>query len=842
MARRGRWVRAGVLVAIVALIVGRWAAVATVDMLWAEALGAGATHLLIRRLQTALALFAFATAAVWCVGNLYLVYRAIGSVRVPRRVGNIEILEAVPRRYLLAGAVVLGVILAAVLSYGAGGWWQVRALQGQEVVVGTSDPMLGRDWGYYLFELPWNRTLHAFAVKLSGVMLVIVFLLYVVVGGVRRVGRRLTVAALARSHVAGLLCAFAITLFWGYRLEPVEYIAGVHGVPVDIVLTRVRLPVARLLSVLALFAAVASLAWIWFPRALVMAASWAGLAGASFVGHYVAPGFAAAVRAPAEREMSQLRAESRRSAEAAFGLPRQVGRPELLRFGDTADLARRAGEVPLWDEFAVSLFLERGVPAEPNTRFTPPALGLYGDGRAGPVPVYLAVRIPDPATLGGVEWGEIHAGRLATTRGVVAIAAGGTSSARLPLFVSDLAEPDRASATVTELALADPDVRFAPGLINFAILSADVEALGVRVSSFWRRLAFAWVLQSGRLLTDRTAGTARRLIWRRDVAERLKAYAPFATFGAAYPVVAGDRLYWLAPGYVHASAFPFAPAARYGDRTVRYLRWGMTGVVDASSGRTAVYAVADPDPLTAAWARLAPELVRPWGDFPPPLAPHVRYPVELFDVQSEVWRALELEGVPFRPPGAGSGATWWIGGGGAEATGRLYRVGVREAGDPAVLAGLLLGTVRDGAARTEIVPVDTGARIPGPSEIGRRFARLHDPLASMPGLVRVVPAGQDVLYVQAAYGMDHGPEALPEVRSVAVGWHGQAAVGATLREAVERLAAPGLRGGPPGSWVEVQRWFRRLDGALRRGDWRGFGEAYEALRRLLGTAPPDSVW
>src|SRR3989337_3064260 len=91
MRPRRAWVRAAVLLALLGLLVGRWAAVSVANGLWAESLGVEATHTAIAQLKLTLLALAFAVAATWSLGNLYLVYRTIGSVHVPRRLGNLEI-------------------------------------------------------------------------------------------------------------------------------------------------------------------------------------------------------------------------------------------------------------------------------------------------------------------------------------------------------------------------------------------------------------------------------------------------------------------------------------------------------------------------------------------------------------------------------------------------------------------------------------------------------------------------------------------------------------------------------------------------------------------------------
>ena len=88
---------------------------------------------------------------------------------------------------------------------------------------------------------------------------------------------------------------------------------------------------------------------------------------------------------------------------------------------------------------------------------------------------------------------------------------------------------------------------------------------------------------------------------------------------------------------------------------MRYLRSRMVGVVEAWTGRTSVYLQRDPDPLSAAWARLTPEIVQPVGAMPSALRSHVRYPRGLFDLQLDVLARTRLRGRVRRDSGGGTG-------------------------------------------------------------------------------------------------------------------------------------------------------------------------------------------
>ena len=55
--------------------------------------------------------------------------------------------------------------------------------------------------------------------------------LYTLVGALRWSGGRPAINDHARAHIGGLLVALALTLAWGYLLEPYELVAGLAGVP-----------------------------------------------------------------------------------------------------------------------------------------------------------------------------------------------------------------------------------------------------------------------------------------------------------------------------------------------------------------------------------------------------------------------------------------------------------------------------------------------------------------------------------------------------------------------------------------------------------------------------------
>src|SRR5207244_3232340 len=225
--RRALLVGVGLLVAV--LVGGRWLALETAERAWGASLPGGSAYLTTRDFARLVSGLLLVGAIAWGTANLLFVYRSIGSMQLSRRLGDLEIVEAVPQPLLLAGTIACGLAFGFLLSLGTGDWWMAAALASRPPTFGVTDPVLHQDLGYYLGQLPWTERLRELALVAVGSASVVVALLYVGIGSLR-FRRWLPYAnAHARAHLGVLLALLALTLTWGALLDPAESVAGLHG-------------------------------------------------------------------------------------------------------------------------------------------------------------------------------------------------------------------------------------------------------------------------------------------------------------------------------------------------------------------------------------------------------------------------------------------------------------------------------------------------------------------------------------------------------------------------------------------------------------------------------------
>ena len=217
--------------------------------------------------------------------------------------------------------------------------------------------------------------------------------------------------------------------------------------------------------------------------------------------------------------------------------------------------------------------------------------------------------------------------------------------------------------------LTRPELYFSPTLEGYAVAGTDVKpsgcadsapytgTKGVRMSSFVRRLAFGLAFMDYNLVGSGAINHDSQMLWVRNVRDRVEKLAPFLSYdGDPYPVVLDGRVLWVIDAYTSTSRYPYAEAV--GDdirlsensgipRDANYVRNSVKAVVDAYDGTVSMYIVDDTDPIVRAWSHVFPSLFSPASEMPDGLRDHLRYPEDLFRVQTNVYSKYQLQPADF---------------------------------------------------------------------------------------------------------------------------------------------------------------------------------------------------
>ncbi|SON62209.1 hypothetical protein MSIMFI_03730 [Mycobacterium simulans] len=207
------------------------------------------------------------------------------------------------------------------------------------------------------------------------------------------------------------------------------------------------------------------------------------------------------------------------------------------------------------------------------------------------------------------------------------------------------------------IAQSDPDYAIVGGAPGFEPREYDTDtskysytgAGGVPIGNWFNRMVFATKFTERNILFSRAIGSQSKVIIYRDPKQRVQQVAPWLTTDTnAYPAVVNGRILWIVDAYTTLDTYPYAQRASLEGpvttaagaltpgKQVSYARNSVKATVDAYDGTVTLYEFDRDDPVLQAWIRAFPGSVKPEQAIPAELRVHFRYPENLFRVQREL--------------------------------------------------------------------------------------------------------------------------------------------------------------------------------------------------------------
>jgi uncharacterized protein len=844
--RGGRLVIAIAVGLVLVAVLGRALTALYVEVLWQAQ--AGYLSVFWRRLLWEWGVRAVAGLVVAALVylNLKVASTTLGGIQIRRRFGNLEISEQIPRRYvslaMFSAAAVLGLWFGASVSAGIGR----QVLHAVSAAPwGLTDPILGRDVGFYVFWFPVLGSAVTYALIVAFLIFTLATAGYAATGALTWMGGRLRAHDLARVHLGVILTSFFVLL--GIRLWLGRYglllngNSGVQGI-FGFADAQARLPALQTLTVISMAAGAATFWGAWKNRPWPIIGAFAGIFLGSILIGNIYPALIQSFRV----EPNELDRETPYILHSLEFTRRGFGLADLER--RTFDYEARdpidwnvAGDqfagLPVWGPNPLLTTYREREALFPYYDFDRVAIDRY-ETTEGVVPMAVSVRQVDQSGIQDPNWQNLHLREryIAGMGAVASIATTRTPEGRPELVVRGI-PPVVASSSEgrPEVRLERPQIYFGTRTQqDYVIATPGPEQYlapggmpgragidfpgGIRLSSPMRTALLAWHFGAANLLFSSELTDESRLIHRRTVVERALAVAPFLRFPEApYPVITDGRIVWVLEGFAGTAAYPLSSVHDLGSirPLVSYVRNSVKVTLDAVTGELDFYRVPIEDPLTDAYEVAYPGLIEPIDEMPAELRDHLRYPRTLLDLQSrvllqyhqdtpaafhgqqDVWREpQELSNSPTPVPYQPEYAIYRLPG---ESVARFQLTAMFvPAGRDNLTAILVARTSDAGVPETILIDVPVDDQVLGPRLIEAQVEQ--DPQISQQftlwrtggsevwtGHLHLVPVGRRLLYMEPVF-LAAEADAIPELRRFVVSDGSRVVMTETLQQAADQLS------------------------------------------------------
>jgi len=457
------------------------------------------------------------------------------------------------------------------------------------------------------------------------------------------------------------------------------------------------------------------------------------------------------------------------------------------------------------------------------------------------------------------------------------------------LFVQDL--PPKSEQD--ELKISDPEIYFGELTDNYVFVKTNQQEFnypegdanifstydgkgGIELNSLWRRLLFAVYLRDMKLLLSDDFTDETRILFHRNVAERMRVIAPFFHYdNDPYMVIHKGRLKWIFDIYTISDSYPYS---EHVGELGNYMANPVKGVIDAKDGTVEYYMIDPNEPIAATYAKMFPGIVKPIAAMDEGLRAHLRHPPGFFNIQANTYATYHMLDVntfynkedqwsvpvvgqkrmepyftvmklpeeakeefilmlPFTPRLKDNLAAWMVARSDGDQYGKLVVYNFPK-------QKLIFG------------PKQMVARINQEPGVSQQIT-LWDQSGSnvIRGTLLVIPIENSLIYIQPLY-LKAEDGKIPELKRVIVGYQNSIAMGQDLEDALSQIfgsetptadqgksrpkatetssaQTPSSISGIDTLGDRALRQYKSLNEAAQRGDWARFGRELKTLGNTL---------
>jgi uncharacterized membrane protein (UPF0182 family) len=586
--------------------------------------------------------------------------------------------------------VVVALFFGLLVGAGESAQWQQWILFVNGGDFGQVDNSFHKDVGFYVFQLPFIDSFLNWVFASLVVIVLIVAVAHYLNGGIRLQVATERVTPQVKRHLSLLLAAIALVKFISYYYAQFELVFSHDGVVDGATYTPItaELNAIYLLMFASAVALLCFLVNIWrrgWMLPILAVALWgfvavvAGEAYPAIVQRFVVQ--------PAESQKEQpYLANNIQATRQGFGLTEGQVQTQGFNFNPDLNATKNGAlanpstvrNIRLLDPRVVQPSYQQLQGLFNFYKFTDLDVDRYpmklDNNTTAPTAVVVAGRdlSNNPSDLPQPTWEGAH---IAYTHGygVALAAANATTTSGSPGF-SVANVPVTIDTTKIDTNLDTPGLYFGERMPNYAVTGATRDEVaylspsgttveeryngkgGVQLDSLLKRFAFSRRFGDNDILFSQFITDQSKILYLRDVSDRVKYAAPFLQWDTdPYPVIADGRIVYVIDGYTTSQFYPNSEtfdADRNGEDATdpdsvinddfNYIRNSVKATVDAYDGTIKLYVWDPSDPVINAYKQAFPALFSDKSQMPASILDHVRYPEDIFRVQTSMWGRYHL--------------------------------------------------------------------------------------------------------------------------------------------------------------------------------------------------------
>lgn len=700
---RRRWWLVVLGVLVVVLLFGQQLATVYTDILWYESIGYAHVFWTLLSTRFGLGIVGGLLVAALVGGNLLLARRLAPTYRIPssREEGIERFREQVApfiRPLVIGAALLFGLLFG--LSMAAE--WDTYLLWANATEFGRTDPQFNRDLGFFVFALPFYNLVNSWLFTALIVTVVLTGVAHYLFGGIRPQAEGQRVTPHAAVHFSVLLAAVVAVRAWGFWLDRYMLSYSERGTVTGLSYTDVNaeLVALQLLTVISAVLVVLFLiniryrSWLWPSAGLVIlvvaAVVLSGIYPAIIQRLQVEPQELSRERQFIERNLDM----TRYAYGLTFGEDVTVEPfPAIseLSAEEIVDNSRTLDSIRLWDPATLQTTYSQLQQLRTYYSFEDVDVDRY-EFEGEEKQVMLSVRELDENELPAAAQNWQNR-RLFYTHGfgLVSSDVSLADAGGQPVFFANDVPMNGVEEFTDELD--NPRVYFGEDPPQYSIVDSDQPEFdfpreeedpatyeytgegGVPVGAFSSRLAFSARYAEPNFLLSDLINSESRILFNRDIRQRVRDVAPFLQLDHdPYPVAVDGRIKYVQDAYVTSDMIPYSERVNLAEHTLaaqrelvpttdaegnvrlvervrqrpgltgqaNYIRNSVKAVIDAYDGSVNLYVLEPDDPVINAWANAFPDSFTPVDEASDALRRHFRYPEDMFRVQASLFEIYHI--------------------------------------------------------------------------------------------------------------------------------------------------------------------------------------------------------